>query len=119
MKPFTLALWAAGLTAALTVGCASLPPPTAKVASSAAAIRAAEELRVTDDAPAAQLRFQYAKDEYDSGQKAMAAGDQDKAERLFSRAEADAELAVAITKQVRSEKAAFAAQAEVQKVNSK
>ena len=49
----------------------------------------------------------------------MAAGDNERAERYFSRSEADAELAVAIAKQVRSERAFNAAQAEVAKVNSK
>ena len=95
-----------------------MPPPTTRVASSAAAIRAAEELQAVDT-PSAQLRLQYAQDQYKEGQKLIAAGDNERADRVLARAEADAELAVAITKQVRSEKAAIAAQVEVQKLNTK
>ncbi len=103
---------------ACAAGCVSAPPPEAKLASSAAAIRAAQELRATEE-PSAQLRLQYAKDEYAEAQRAMSAGDNERAERFFTRAEVDAELAVAIAKQVHSEKAFFAAQAEVARVNSK
>ena len=98
--------------------CAVMPPPTAKVATAAAGIRAAEELRAVD-IPDAQLRLQYAQDEYQAAQKQIEAGDEEKAERLLDRSAADAELAVAIAKQVRAEKAAAAAQLEVQKVNTK
>ncbi len=104
--------------ATLAVGCASAPPPEARLASSAGAIRAAQELQAIDE-PTAQLRLQFAKDEYAEAQRAMSAGDNERAERFFQRAEADAELAVAIAKQVRAERAYVAAQAEVAKVNSK
>jgi hypothetical protein len=106
------------LATALAAGCASAAPPEAKLASSAAAIRAAQELHATEE-PTAQLRLQYAQDEYAEAQRAMGTGDNERAERYFSRAEADAELAVAIAKQVRAERAFYAAQAEVAKVNSK
>ena len=49
----------------------------------------------------------------------MEAGEHQKAQRVLSRAEADAELAVAIAKQVRAEKAAIQAQIEVQNVTTK
>jgi len=104
--------------ALLAAGCVAVPPPTARVASSAAAIRAAQELQAKET-PSAQLRLQYAEDEYASAQKLIAAGENERAERMLQRAEADAELAVAIAKQVQSEKTAIAAQAEVQSVNSK
>jgi len=100
------------------VGCASAPPPTAKVATSAAAIRAAKELQAKAT-PTAQLRLQYAEDEYATAQKLIAAGEHEKADRMLARAEADAELAIAIARQVEAEKAAIAAQVEVQNVSSK
>jgi biopolymer transport protein ExbB/TolQ len=99
-------------------GCASWPAPTAKMASTAAAIRAAEELQAAD-IPAAQLRLQYAKDQFTEGKKLVDMGENERADRMFQRAEADAELAVAIARQVEAEKAAIAAQLEVQKVSSK
>jgi len=111
--------WAALLVGfALTSGCATMPVPEAKVVSSAAAIRTAQELRA-EETPASQLRLQYALDEYALAQQFMANGDTEKAERLLARAEADAELAVALAKQARSERAAAAAQAEVRDVNAK
>ena len=118
MKRALPGLGALFLGVVLSAGCAGAPPPTAKVASSAAAIRAAKELQATDT-PAAQLRLKYAQDEYDEAQKLIAAGDNEKAQRLLMRAEADAELALAIAKEVSSEKAAAAAQAEVQNVSAK
>jgi len=99
-------------------GCATTTVPTARVVSSAAAIRTAQELRV-DETPDSQLRLQYAVDEYAQAQKLIAAGDGDKAERLLTRAEADAELAIALAREASSERAAYAAEAEVQKVNAK
>jgi len=106
------------LGAIMAGACATMPPPTAKVATAAAAIRAAQELRAVDT-PDAQLRLQYAQDEYQAAQKQIEAGDEEKAERLLDRSAADAELAVAIAKQVRAEKAAVASELEVQKVNTK
>lgn len=118
MNRSTFALGASLAVAAVVAGCAAMPAPTAKVASSAAAIRAAEELQATQT-PAAQLRLQYAQDQYAEAQKRIAAGDNEKADLLLMRAEADAELAVAIAKQVKAEQAAIAAQVEVQNVNTK
>jgi hypothetical protein len=118
MKRSTFALGVLLLGAAVAAGCAGAPPPTARVASSAAAIRAAQELLAVE-IPAAQLRLQFALDEYAAAEQHMAAGQHEKAARLFERAEADAELAVALAKQARSEKAAFVAQAETQEVNTK
>ena len=103
---------------ALVCGCAATPVPEAKVVSSAAAIRTAEELRA-GETPASRQRLQYAVDEYAQAQRLIADGDGEKAERMLSRAEADAELAVALAKQARSGRAAASAQAELQNVEAK
>lgn len=103
---------------ALACGCAGTPVPTAKVVSSAAAIRTAQELRV-EETPAAQIHLQYALNEYAEAQKLIADGDGERAERLLSRAEADAELALALATQARSERTAATAQAEVWNVTAK
>lgn len=106
------------IAGAAFLGCAALPPPTARLASTAAAIRAAEELKAVEIAPA-QLRLQYARDQYQAGQKLVEAGEHEKADRVLARAEADAELAVAIARQAEGERAALAAQLELQKVSAK
>jgi hypothetical protein len=118
MSPSISGMAALIIGVALASGCAATAVPQAKVVSSAAAIRMAQELRA-DEIPASQTRLQYAIGQYGQAQKLMADGDTEKAERLLARAEADAELAVALAKQARSERAAAAAQAEVQKVNAK
>jgi hypothetical protein len=118
MKRSTFALGAVLMGAAFAAGCAGAPPPAARVASSAAAIREAQELHAVET-PAAQLRLQYALDEYAAGQQHMAAGQHETAGRLFELAEADAELAIAIAKQARSAKAAVVAIVEAQNVNTK
>lgn len=103
---------------ALACGCAATPVPAAKVVSSAAAIRTAQELRA-EEIPASRVRLQSAVDEYAQAQKLIADGDTEKAERLLARAEADAELALALAKQARSEREAATAQSEVRNVNAK
>jgi hypothetical protein len=118
MSPSISGMAALILGVALACGCATTPVPPAKVASSAAAIRTAQELRA-DETPASAVRLQYAIEEYAHAHMLIADGDSEKAERLLARAEADAELALALAKQARSERAAAAARAELQNVNAK
>ena len=118
MSPSTSGIGKLIVGVAFVCGCAATPMPTAKVVSSAAAIKTAQELRA-EETPASRVRLQYAIDEYAQAQRLIADGDGDRAERLLSRAEADAELALALAKQARSERAAAAAQAELQAVNAK
>src|SRR5262245_48582585 len=103
---------------ALACGCAATPVPPAKVASAATAIRTAQELRA-DENPASQVRLQYAIEEYAHAHMLIADGDSEKAERMLARAEADAELALAIAQQARSARDAATALDEVQNVNAK
>lgn len=118
MSPSTSGIGKLIIGVALVCGCAATPMPTAQVVSSAAAIRTAQELRA-DETQASRVRLQSAVDEYAEAQRLIADGDGEKAERLLSRAEADAELAMALAKQARSERAAVAARAELQNVNAK
>lgn len=118
MKRSIAGIGALLVAAALAAGCASMPPPTAKLASAAGAIRAAEELGA-HEIPAAQLRLKYATDQYQAAKRLVDEGEHAKAERVLARAEADAELAVAIARQVQAEKAAIEAQRELQAVHTK
>lgn len=70
-----------------------MPPPTQRLAEAQAAERSARELGANSE-PAAQLSLKLADDQIASGQKAMADGDNKRAESLLIRAKADAELAI-------------------------
>ena len=83
-------------TAALGLGCASSPPLRTEASSSG--IRAAEEVGAAK-VPQASLHLQLAKEELQNA-KALAANDEkERAVSMLSRAEADAELAVALSRE--------------------
>ena len=85
----------AAATAAIAVGCASSPP--LRTEASTSGIRAAEEVGATK-VPQASLHLQLAKEELENA-KALAAHDQkERAVSMLSRAEVDAELAVALSR---------------------
>jgi hypothetical protein len=89
--------------------CGSAPQPTERLVSAQAAMRAAKEVGA-DQYPQAQLHAQLAQEQLDRAQKLIADGDNEKAERLLWRATADAELAVAVTREGNSKKEAVAAE---------
>lgn len=89
-----LALWLGGTLA----GCASAPPPVEKMQASQAAIRAAEELGATR-VPQAALHLQLAKEQSEAAKQALEQSDKPRAEGLLMRAEADAELALALARE--------------------
>jgi hypothetical protein len=100
------------------VACASAPPPTAQVATSSAEISAAKELNA-HEVPAAQLYLKLANDEMTEAQKKIAEGDNEKAQHLLVRAQADAELAVGLAREEKSRKAAEDMQMQVRNLRSK
>jgi hypothetical protein len=88
--------------------CASAPQPTERLVSAEGAMRAAQEVGA-NQYPQAQLHAQLAKEELERAKKLIADGDNERAERLLWRATADAELAVAVTREGNSKKEAAAA----------
>lgn len=98
--------------AAVLVGCASAPPPTAKLASSTAAIRAAAELQA-NEIPEAQRHLKYAEDQAATARRLMAEGENERASWLLARSEADAEVAIALAKESQIQRQAAKAQSEV------
>jgi hypothetical protein len=89
-------------TLALLAACgASLPPPTQRLADAQSAERSAREVGANDVA-SAQLSLKLANDQIAAAQKAMADGDNERADMLLVRAKADSELALA---QAREKKA--------------
>jgi hypothetical protein len=73
---------------------ASIPPPTQRLADAQSATRSARELGANNE-PAAQLSLKLADEQISQAQKAIGDGDNKRAESLLVRAKADAELAVA------------------------
>ena len=87
--------------------CASTLPPTQRLADAQAVERSARELGA-NDAPAAQLSLKNTQDQIGQAQKAMADGENERADSLLIRAQADGELALAQAR----EKAAHANKSE-------
>lgn len=84
----------ASLPALLAACGGSFPPPTQRMADAQSAERSARELGA-DAEPRAQLSLKLAQDQIAAAQKAITAGDNQRADSLLIRAKADAELAVA------------------------
>lgn len=100
--------------AVLSLGACAAAVPTERLQSSAAAIRAAEEVGA-DRVPQAALHLQLAKEQSDRAKKLIDAGDRDEAALLLTRAEADANLSVALA---RSTQAQHEAQVQRDKLES-
>lgn len=97
MKCAIAATVAAGLW--LTAGCGgSQPPPTERMTSAQASIRAARELGA-DQVPKAQLHLQLAEEQVRRADKLMDEGKNDHADVMLQRADTDARLAMALTRQ--------------------
>ncbi len=106
---------ALALLGTLSVGCAArqaLP-----IASSASAIRAAEEHGAAS-LPSASLYLQLAKEELAEAEALQESKEDEQAASLLLRAEADAELAVALAKADKDAQAAAAALDRIQKLRT-
>jgi len=79
-------------------GCASTPQPTEKLTSSEAAIRGATEVGAPQ-VPQAALHLQYAQEQVAQARVLMKNGDNERAGLLLMRAQADAELALALARE--------------------
>lgn len=91
-------IYTAGSTLLLALGCAgSYPPPTQQMADVQSANRSATELGAQSN-PNAQLHLKLAEEQLHQAKLAMDQDDNQNAERLLTRAKADAELAVALTR---------------------
>lgn len=92
----TLVFAVAVVVAAFAAGCASDPP--LRTEASTSGIRAAEEVGASR-VPRAALHLQLAKEELERARTLAAAGEQEQATSMLSRAEADAQLAVALSRE--------------------
>ncbi len=82
----------------LGTGCGGSPPPTDKLAQSVASVRAAEEVGAKTD-PQAALHLKLAQEGLEQAKRLMADKENKRAELILMRADADAELAVALAKE--------------------
>jgi len=82
---------------AFVAGCATAMP-SGRQEASAGAIRAAEEVGAPR-VPQAALHLQLAKEQSDHAKQLIASGDKEGASSLLMRAQADAELAVALVRE--------------------
>jgi hypothetical protein len=79
------------------VGCAGSPVPNAKVASSEAAVRAAQETG-SKSIPQAALHLKLAEEQLQSAKALIRDDENERAEYVLMRAQADAELAIALSR---------------------
>ena len=96
------ALLAMGLA---MVGCMSAPVPTSKLVASRTAVHAAEEAG-SEAAPRASDQLALARQELDLGENLIREGKNRDADHALSRAQADAELALALARETTAERAA-------------
>ena len=86
------------IAAPLLLACgATFPPPTQRMADAQSAERSARQVGAENE-PVARLSLTLAQEQISQAEKAMAEGDNKRAESLLIRAKADAELAIAQAK---------------------
>jgi hypothetical protein len=100
--------------ATLIIGCGSYPKPTDAASKAEATIRGAQEVGA-GNVPAAALSVKLAQEEVQKAKQLMEDGDNKRAESILMRAQADAELALA---QSRESQAQGEAQQAVDQVKS-
>jgi hypothetical protein len=98
-------------------GCASAPVPNAKVASSEAAIRAAQETGSKND-PQAALHLKLAEEQLENAKGLIRGNDNKRASYVLMRSQADAELAIALAHVASSNAQAGTAVDEARAVHS-
>ena len=97
---------------------ASSPKPEARMASSEGAIRGAEEVGAKTD-PRASLHLKLAQEEREKALALVKDGDNKQADLMLQRAEADAELAVALSRETAAKADAEKTLEQVQELKKK
>jgi len=90
-------IWAT-VPVALSLGCASVPPPTQRMADAESAHRSALELGAANQ-PAALLHMKLAEEQMTTAKTLMKDGDNKGADSLLVRSKADSELAIALARE--------------------
>ncbi len=100
------------------MACGGFPKPEARVSSSEAAIRGAQEAGAPN-VPEATLYLKLAQEQREKALAAMKDGDNEKAEYLLMRAEADAELANALAREAAAKAEAKTTAEQVEQIKKK
>jgi len=106
----------AAFASVCAVACAHAPKPEAQIVSSEGAIRGASEAGASD-VPAATLHLRLAEEQRQAGLSAIANGENERGRMLLLRSEADAELAIALSRQAAAERDATRANERVEDLN--
>jgi hypothetical protein len=101
----------------LAAGCGTFPPPTERLNTTQGAIRGATEVGA-EQIPRAALHLKLAQEQTDKARQQMDEDDNELADQNLRRAQADAELAIAIARETQSVQKADEAVAELQKVRA-
>ena len=99
----------------LGVGCGASAPPTLQQSKTQSAIRGAE-VAGAEDTPKAKLHLKMAKDHLANAEQLIAEEEYDDAALVLRRAEADAELAIALAKESNARERAEDLQRKVQEL---
>jgi hypothetical protein len=103
------------ITASLACAGGTLPP--AQSAQVQAEIKAAETVRVADD-PKSALHIKLAKDQYAQAEREAKNGNEEEASLILSRAAADAQLAVALSKNIEAQRKSDLAVAKLKELDA-
>ena len=96
MKSLLTALFV--FAAAATAGCSAAPVPNSRLASTQAAIRGAREVGAAS-VPEASLHLKFSEEQITQAKAMIAEGDNEQADVALQQAQADAELALALTRE--------------------
>ena len=105
-------------TAVLAAACGGAPKPEARLASSEGAIRGAQEAGAAN-VPQAALHMKLAEEQRAKAVELVKDGENHRASMLLARAEADAELAVALARAESAKGQAMKAQDTVEQLKTK
>jgi hypothetical protein len=98
--------------------CGGFPAPVQHMATAQASVRAAEEVGAQQD-PQAALHLKLAQEQLARAKQLMSDNDNKRADFILSRAEADAELAVALSRQAQTRAQAQQAMDDVRALKQK
>lgn len=112
------ALLTLAVITAASSACGGFPKPEARISSSEAAIRGAKEAGAPS-VPAATLHLKLAEEEHDKAMALIKDGDNEKADFMLMRSEADAELANALAREATAKAETAKTQEQVEKLKKK
>lgn len=108
-------MWIAVAMAALWIGCGGGKPPTYQLTQSKAAVRGAQEVRASET-PQAALHLKMARDNLRVAEELILERNYSAARHLLIRAEADANLAIALANEAESKSAADDSKRKLEKL---